>query len=243
MTFIVDGTLEGVLTAVFNAYYIKEFPSALSDGTVQMEIGSKIIEIITDTDKSSRVFKKINEILPHKEVEKLYVAIRSGDPARFTIIFNYVRKTIDNKKDISLKFSDVDVFNFDRLVTKVLYEVHRLKGFIRFSKTQQGIYYAKYQPDNDVTALIFPHFIERFKDMPFILHDVKNDVIAGYYNGKKKIINKEIKALSIKDDFAKLFKTYYDTVYIPERKNERCMKNFLPKRYHKNLPERDELLF
>ena len=71
---------------------------------------------------------------------------------------------------------------------------------------------------------------------------VKALVIYNMHSGKSKIVNKQINALSVNDEFATLFKTYYNSIFIKERKNERTMLGFMPKRYHKNLPEKNELL-
>ncbi len=242
MIYLIDGSLDGIFTAIFNSYLTKKIPSALSSGDIQLEINEEVVEIITDKDKADRVFTKVNTILSKREIERIYVAIKSGDPAKYTVIFNYLVKTINSKKCIFDKLNDIDVFNFDRLVSRVQLEAHRFKGFLRFSKTESGIYYAKYYPDSDINTLLLPHFILRYKQMPFIIHDLNHDVVSAYANGKSKTVRKKLNCLYVEDEFKKLFKTYYDSVFIKERKNERLMHNYMPKRYHKHLPEKDELL-
>ena len=241
MTYLIDGTIDGIYTALYNSYLTKKTPSYVGIGNIQLELNSDLVEIITDKSKSDRVFNKLKTLLTHGEINKVYTALKSDDEARFFIIFNYLKKTVDTGKCISDKFSDVDVFNFDRLVSKVLLEAHRFKGFLRFSKTQNGIYYAKYFPDNDINSLILPHFIARYKNMPFIIHDLNHDVVSAYFKGKSKTVYKKINPLTVDDEFQSLFKTYYDTIFIKERKNEKTMYNFMPKRYHAYLPEKDEL--
>ena len=242
MIYLIDGSIDGIFTAIFNSYLTKKFPSALTDGDVQLELGEEIITVVTDKDKAERVFNKLYKILPKKEVERIFIAIRSGDCAKHTVIFNYCVKTIDASKCISDKFTENAVFNFDKLVSKVLYEAHRFKGFIRFSKADNGVYYAKYFPDNDINTLILPHFIARYKTMPFILHDLNHNVISAHADGKTKTVREKISPLDIDDEFSKLFKTYYDSIFIKERANEKLMKNYMPKRYHKYMPEKNELL-
>ena len=242
MTYLIDGTFNGILTAVFNSFFTKNFPTSLTDGNVQFEIGGSVIDVQTDKSKAERVLIKLKKIMPKREINKLYTAFRSCDLAKYTVIFNYIVKTIKENSLIIDKFSDSDVFNFDRLLSRVLLEVHRFKGFIRFSKTNDGIYYAKYYPDNDINELILPHFKARFKGMPFILHDLNHGVVSACFNQKSKTVYKKINPLSVCDEFDVLFKTYYDTVSIKERKNERLMKNYMPKRYHKYMPEKNELL-
>lgn len=241
MIYLIDGSIESLYTALYNAYLTKVFPTDVVFGDVQLKFNLQTVEIQTDKTKADKVFNKIKLLLPYGELNKIYIALKSDDYSKFTVVFNYLKKTVDAGKCLSDKFTDVDVFNFDRLVSKVLLEAHRFKGFIRFSKTESGIYYAKYFPDNDVTSLILPHFISRYKNMPFIIHDLNHDVVSAHFNGKTKTVRKKINPLNIKDEFQTLFKTYYDTVFIKERKNERLMRNFMPKRYHTYLPEKDEL--
>ena len=241
MIYLIDGSFNGILTAIYNSYSTKNFPTALTNGNIQLKLDEMIVEVQTDESKAERVFNKLNKILPSDEIERLHLSLKSDDECKYTLLFNYIKKTIDSGHKISTKFTDVDVFNVDRLVSKVLLEAHRFKGFIRFSKTESGIYYAKYFPDNDINSLILPHFISRYKNMPFIIHDLNHDVVSAHFNGKTKIVQKKINPLNIKDEFQTLFKTYYDTVFIKERKNERLMRNFMPKRYHAYLPEKDEL--
>ena len=242
MIYLIDGTIDGIFTAIFNSYLIKKFPSAVTNGDIQLELGEELITVTTDQDKAERVFNKLYKILPKNEIERIFTAIRSGDSAKHTVIFNYCVKTIDENKCVADKFTDLAVFNFDKLVSRVLLEAHRFKGFIRFSKADNGVYYAKYFPDNDINTLILPHFVSRFKTMPFILHDLNHNVLSAHYNGKTKTVREKIAPLDIDDEFSKLFKTYYDTIFIKERANEKLMKTNMPKRYHKYMPEKDELL-
>ncbi len=242
MIYLIDGTIDGILTAVFNSYLIKKFPSAVTDGDVQLELLEEVISVKTEPEKAERVFNKLYKILPKRELERIFIAIRSGDSAKHTVIFNYIVKTIDAGKSIYDKLTDKDVFNFDKLVSRVELEVHRFKGFIRFSKAENGIYYAKYFPDSDINTMILPHFVSRFKNMPFILHDLNHDVLSAYCDGKTKTVRQKVDELTIADEFSKLFKTYYDSVFIKERANERLMRTYMPKRYHKYMPEKNELL-
>ncbi len=78
--------------------------------------------------------------------------------------------------------------------------------------------------------------------MAFILHDYHFNVLCAYNNGEKKIIRTKIPPLKIKDEASVLFKAYYNSVNIKERKNLKLMKNYMPKRYHKNMFEKDELV-
>lgn len=240
--FIIENNLNGILSAIFYSYENKIFPDKVCHNDFQCDIQTQITEIPTDEKKANRVYAKLKRILSVEHLNDLSVAFRSGERDKNTIIFNYVRKIIDENKDITSNYANKHVYSYYGILLKVKNELHRFKGFIRFYKTSEGIYYAKFEPDNDICELLLPHFIRRYASMPFILHDTKNNVISAYFNGNKSTVRKKVAPLTVKDEFATLFKKYYDTVNIESRRNLKQMFNYMPRRYHKNLPEKNELI-
>jgi probable DNA metabolism protein len=86
------------------------------------------------------------------------------------------------------------------------------------------------------------HFTSRFPNEAFIIHDTKRNVLGLYDGSVAKEICAENKQVTVylSDDelnFKKLWKTYYDSVNIKERRNPRLRASFMPKRYWVNLPE------
>ncbi len=243
-TFIVKSTYFGILSGVFYAFKNKEFPSQITDDNYQLSIGESYMEIPENTNDASRVDKRLKSILSTNNYKWLTRAIKSGNQDKLKIIFNYIIEILKVQKDITDNFSNTHIFRYYRLISALSLEVHRFLGFIRFSKTDNGIYYACFSPDNDIGELILPHFISRYKSMPFILHDIKHNVIIGYNGKEYKVINKKIPKLKIDgDDIPKLFKTYYQTVKLEDRFKLKQMAGFMPRRYHKFMPEKNELLY
>ncbi|MBO5889580.1 MAG: TIGR03915 family putative DNA repair protein [Clostridia bacterium] len=241
MIYIIDNDLNSLYSAIFLAYSEKQFNVKVYSKNAQLTLFDEVKKVKTDTEKAKRVETLLKKILKGNYSD-IKLAFRSGLGDKNSIIFNYLIETINANKDISENFSNTSVLEFYEIVNKVKKEIHHLKGFIRFSKTNNGIYYAKFLPDNDVCDLILPHFKARYKSMPFILHDYKFNKLCAYNGKDSKIVNKKISPLTVSDDINLLFKTYYDSVNIIDRKNLRLMKNYLPKRYHVNMPEKNELL-
>ncbi len=241
MIYIIENNLNSLYSAIFIAYKEKHENVLVYTSYEQISMLEEIKKIKTETAKAQRVENFLKGILK-SNYHEINTAFRSGENDKNTVIFNYLCETVNAKKNISENFSNKSVLSFYETVNRVKREIHHLKGFIRFSKTEEGVYYAKFLPDNDVCDLVFPHFKNRFKSMPFILHDYKFDCLCAYNGSESKIIRKKISPLKVKDDINSLFKTYYDSVNIKERQNVKTMRNFLPKRYHINMPERNELL-
>ena len=243
-TYVFDGTKIGLLTCVFDAYYGKHIPTTLTDKEVQVGFCDKIYNIESDIEKSNRVSNCLKGLATPNVLKEVSLALKSGQEDKFTVIFNYIKTAIDNKKvDISKNFANKQVLAFCDLLKKVRFEVHRFKGFIRFEQSVDGYYYAHYTPDNDITWLLMPHFAQRFADQAFIIHDTKRNVLGMYDGYQVKTVNAEDRQVTVylsdeEINFKKLWQTYYKSVNIKERKNHKLMKQFLPLKYWDNLPEK-----
>ena len=66
------------------------------------------------------------------------------------------------------------------LSAKVGSEAHRMHGFVRFAKLNDGMYYARISPDHNVLPIIGKHFAERLPDQRFMIHDVSRGMALLY---------------------------------------------------------------
>ena len=241
-----DGTLNGILTAVFEVFSknLQNYNNILycCKTYYNQNFLEQVIEVETDEDKSKRVLKKLKTLLKSGNYAKLFIAVKSGNENMPNIVFFYILENILNSDDQTDNLRNQKVFLYDKLVRAVLLEAHRFKGFLRFSKLNNGVYYAKYFPDNDITAIISPHFVKRYYNMPFIIHDTHYNQICAHYKNKTIIVNKEISEIKVKDEISNLFKSYCDSITIKSRENKKLMHNYMPKRYFINAPEKNELL-
>lgn len=243
MTYLFDGTKNGLFTCIFESFYDKRKPNEITTEHVQCGLLDEIITIKTDNEKAERVYKCLKNCKTKYLISDFNLAFRSGDSGRFKVIFDYLYIAILNKNcDISTAFAMPEVNFFTDLKNRIYNETHRFKGFLRFMETENGFYYACYKPDNDITALLVPHFKARLQS-PFIIHDVKRNVIALCDGKQYKVLNGGDNGVTVflsesEENFQELWRQYYKSVNIEERKNLRLMRNFMPERYWKNMPEK-----
>ena len=237
-----DGTIDGLFSTVFESFASKENPDNITTENIQLMLDCKVKTIKTDYEHSKRVINCIYKLAGINALNDIRYAFRSGDEQKENKIFNYVCKIVNEKRNIANKFSDQVVMDFYDTIKKVGNEVHRFKGFIRFNECASGIYYAHFSPDNDIVDLLLPHFMVRFKNLPFVLHDVKRNIVAMYCNGESKVIQAAqtlyVQLSNDELEFQNLWQTYYDNISIPERKNIKLMNSFLPIKYHAHLTEK-----
>ena len=120
-------------------------------------------------------------------------------------------------------------------------ECHRFEGFIRFNYIDEKFLYSSIEPDNDILELLGDHFKNRFSREYFIIHDISREK-ALIYNGISYeiiVMDKDTyeKLKSHDDEYANLWKAYFKSTTIEERKNLKLQCRMMPKRYWKHILE------
>lgn len=237
-----DGTQNGLLCCLFDSFTGKEKPFLVTSAPLQLGLDFDVLSVKTDEEKALRVRAGLIKYGRIALLNRLFYVLRSNDDLKETIVFNVAYKCLENRRDETFNYADADVVQFDELYRKISIESHRYLGFVRFESSADGIWYSHVEPDNDVVDLIAPHFLKRFATK-FIIHDVKRNV-AVLSDGKRLYTRKLLKPLAVflspsETEMKELWKTYYQSVNIKERKNVRQMNGYMPRRYHKHLPERN----
>lgn len=238
--YITDGTLPCFYTAVFYAY---PHPSVItSDSNVQLSFDSEIINVVAEEEKSGRVRDKL---ISYDELadDEINLVLRCCDTLKEQTSFEYIKLLMRHKSAVRGMLSDPTVLEFTQMRNRVTGETHRMKGFLRFMETSQGMLYAPYSPDNDITELLAPHFAERMKTYKFVIHDLKRKK-AALYNGEEWIMSPageaEVYLSEYERSFETLWKKYYRSVNIADRPHDKQMKGYMPVRYWKFLPEKKD---
>lgn len=244
-TYFFDGTKNGLLTCIFESFYDRRIPDDVTTECVQCGLLNEIVTIKTDNEKAERVYKCLKNCKTKYLVSDFNLTFRSGEKKRFKVLFDYLNVAISNKNiDVSKAFALPEIQAFTDLKNRIYTETHRFKGFLRFMETEKGFYYACYEPDNDITELLVPHFTARLQS-PFIIHDIKRNILALCDGKRYKILNGGDNGVTVfmsesEEIFLDLWQQYYKSINIEERKNLRQMRNYMPERYWKNLSEKQE---
>lgn len=244
-TYFFDGTKNGLLTCIFESFYDRRIPDDVTTECVQCGLLDEIVTIKTNNEKAERVYKCLKNCKTKYLVSDFNLTFRSGEKKRFKVLFDYLNVAISNKNiDVSKAFALPEIQAFTDLKNRIYTETHRFKGFLRFMETEKGFYYACYEPDNDITELLVPHFTARLQS-PFIIHDIKRNILALCDGKRYKILNGGDNGVTVfmsesEEIFLDLWQQYYKSINIEERKNLRQMRNYMPERYWKNLSEKQE---
>ena len=243
LTYVYDGSFEGLLTAIFEAFYRREQPEAIVDEEgLQQDLLMRYVHIGTDAAKSDRVYHSIWSNISEQALKNVYHVFLSEDPQAGTLIYRYLKLGWKMGARVDLHLSDDTVFKVMDINRRLEFEVHRLMGFIRFRQVEGGVYYSAVSPDSNVVELLAPHFAERLSDQQWIIHDVKRE-LAALYNRKAWIMS-EFSAGDIPADtadetrYSGLWKQFFNTLAIPSRTNPKLQRQLMPRRYWDHLVEK-----
>ena len=241
--FIYDNSYEGLLTAVFYAYSCKEDCTITKDEYYTQSFLEEPIFIKTELDKFKRVYKSIEDKLGEETAIKVYLLYLCSIPESDGLVLDYLKLCYKYGNKINMAKNNDIIILVDKYSKKVTTEAHLLLGFVRFKQIDSMNFYSSIEPDHNVLPLLLNHFVTRFSDQNFIIHDLKRNT-AILYNRSNAIIADFPKEYASKfinskkdSEFEELWKTYYKSVNIEERKNLKLRKRQMPKRYWTHLPE------
>ena len=240
MIYFFDGTKAGFLTAFLRAF--SDENAIVSSQKIQLPLGEEPLFIPTDCDRAKRAEERLLTFDKHC-MEDLDILLRSGMDEREQVAFRYLRLLALHKRPIGKRLAEPDVFRAVECIKRVRLEIHHMHGFIRFMETASGALYAPFSPDNDICDLLLPHFRARLPEYPFVLHDV-NRKKAAVYDGNSSFLaplaEADILLASNEEGWKSLWRQYYDAVNIPSRARLKQMRGYMPTRYWKFMPEKQE---
>lgn len=250
--FTYDKTFDGLLSCVFFAYEQKKFPDfILSESDQKPLFVDEQYRIITEKEKSLRVWKALEKKLSKIAQNMMLSVWLSELPETEMLLFRYIRKNIDHPDGVEMNFGDDDVLRIKEIAQKVAKEAEQLRQFVRFQETADGIYFAPVSPRYDVLSLIVSHFQSRYAGQPWIIYDTNRN--TGLYYDTRSVVEvsfsqkdlsnlrlgvlDEEKLSSDETFFQQMWKEYFKSTTIKERINLKLQRQHMPRRYWRYLTE------
>jgi hypothetical protein len=137
---------------------------------------------------------------------------------------------------------DPDVRTVLDAAYKVWHEIDRLRGLLRFSPDEDGVYIARCEPDHFVLPALGPHFRQRFGETPWAIIDEKRSLCLHCVRGGEPELCGTGERCSIAGNTANgewenLWRHYHKIINNESRNNPDLQRRFMPKRYWKYLTE------
>lgn len=233
-----DGTPEGILTAVFDAWEIDIKTSEISvTPNDNMVLFGEYHEVVTDFSKAERVRRTVIRRISSYAYEMVFFACCSTDPDRGNAVLQFIRRGIKIGADVVNDLKNHYVMKVFELYRNVKRELMHFRGFIRFR--QQGKYLmAKYNPNNDILIPMADFFSDRFMRENFMIVDMNRNKAAVHYSCRDHFITSVdreiIEHLKIEDsetEIIELWETFEKTIAIEARHNPKLQQQNMPLRF------------
>lgn len=245
VTYLYDGSFDGLLCCIFESYVQKERPIAIClEGDQPLSLfDHRVIE--TDKGHAKRVYNGIVKRSPYT-IELLWKGLLTDLPDKELRLFDLAVKLLDEGPAFLHNQADEALYPVARAIRHLESEAHLLKGFVRFSDFG-GVLVGEIAPKNRVLPLLGPHFRARYIDDTFMLYDRSHKEALFSCRGTSVIQPLEDFQMAGPDAVEArcrtLWKRFYDTVAIKERENPRCRMTHMPKRYWGTMTEFQDASF
>lgn len=170
-----------------------------------------------------------------KSTSRLYArisyALRHNSSMRFVLIERAVLDAFDKGLDYCLFSVSLNCRKFNNLAREVSHEVHRMLGFIRFIPYDDLTLVAAPKLEHNTADLILKKFYPRYPGYKIVLL-LDNKALAmekGRIFPENPIPYHSITKLN--DTYASTWEKYYESQYIPERKNIPLAQKAIPQKY------------
>lgn len=241
-----DGSYTGLISLILHLIKKNIRPSNIKDKNYSPSLFENLIDL--DIAYNISTLKNMENNFGKYAINVMNYVFLSEEENKELIIFYFVLNAFKYHHNIVYRRDLKCVSEALRISQYVLHESHKLKGFLRFKELENKVLYAEMEPTNDIIILVSNHFKRRLNKEYWIIRDVKRCLLSIYDRKKFLIIPEDnfimnTTVLSKEEkEVENLWKVFYKTIGIAERRNERCRKNFMPKKYWKYMIEVEEEL-
>jgi probable DNA metabolism protein len=243
-TYIYDGTFEGLLTVLAAARDTGNVPDDITP--VHPHCGGlfqRVEEVGTEPELAAQFAAEIERRISPGALKTISRAFLAGAPGGEMLICRYLDLGLQVGSRLGNMLGHERVAPVNALARTVAREAHRMKGFVRFREVRDGFYYAPLEPDHDVLPLIARHFVDRFHNQHWVIHDLRRGRGIIYDAGRRgwmltDIVLDGVPGLTEREiDFQALWRRCFEQLVVRERLNLKLQSSRLPRKHRRHLVE------
>ena len=240
-----DGSFEGFLTATQHAlqegapYPGIQAQHSLREGWL---FESEYVE--SQPEIAYACYKALLRAGGRHSAQLLLQAFLADIPESEHSLFEFARLTLSGEESVLGWRQHPAVSTLHKLAHKVACETHRFMGMLRFVELRDGMLYARYAPDHQITLLLARHFRDRMPREKWVIHDIRRSYAVAW-NGCSleqavEVPENVLEHLSPEESiFQGLWRLFTQRITIEERRNPQLQRRFMPVRYWTYLTEKN----
>ena len=248
-----EDSLEGILSAVYEAgisgyghKYIRIAPKRRGE-VESMTLFAEYVDVETKPDCADIVLDKIRTGISVEAYQCVLRALASDKPEKADIVYQFVAYgfTLGAKITKALQIPCVKaMFALERSVKN---EAMWFREFLRFQQVLQepSVLLAVIEPEAQIVSMIAPHFADRLNPERFVIYDKSHGEAVFHMPGEPWFVRlltaEEKESLEQmweqREEYVELWKTFFHSICIEERKNNKLQRNMARLKYRKHMTE------
>lgn len=160
------------------------------------------------------------------------------DPQRHALLYRIAWRIAQGETHLLARVTDPDTRRAAELAKAVGRDTHKMKAFVRFREVpgETDTFIAWFEPDHWILDRVAPFFTRRFVGMRWAILTPYRSVA---WDGAALAFGPGLQRSDAPSDDAReeLWRTYYANIFNPARLNPRMMRQEMPQKYWKHLPE------
>ena len=180
--------------------------------------------------------------VPAQLLQQLECAARYRGEARWSLLYRVLWRVVHGQRSAALA-GDPDGSELQRRIKAVRREAHHLHAFVRFQPAPAASevdLLAWFEPRHDILAWASRHFSERLGQQRWLIATPADGV---HWDGQRLHHHRhcprqwQVWATQPDSEGQALWQAYYSSTFNPARVNPRALKQHLPSRLWRHLPE------
>lgn len=257
MIYVFDGTMTGLLSCIFRAFQFKQFDVHVTkDSHAQTGLFDEVVMVPSNDEHANRVWTALKGKVSSSSLRHFYYSFLSEQDAAFNHMFGFALYVFKKNYRVDQDYGHVDVLGISQWAKQVGREKHRMEAFVRFKKSQDGLFVSLVKPDFNVLPIITRHFKQRYQDQMWLIYDEQRKY--GIYYDLEQVHQIEMNpheldqnirtgfsqnfSIELDDEevlYDQLWKDYFSSVNIQARKNLKLHIQYVPKRYWRYMNEKE----
>lgn len=251
---ICKNTIEGIYSGIYQAYEMKCDPADTRlalEKEYEPQLFDDCVEAVPDKEKAAKVKRTLKREFGRENEWWLSYALAAGASDRADAVYHTIVEGLRRRLGYRVleNLADPYVMRVMELKRAVGNEFVHLREFLRFRELENGILYARVQPEHDVLELLMQHFGDRLPEENFIIYDAGRGN-AGVHQSKKgqkgiyyvnHIEHTEEDSKKWYSDeellYSEWFREFCKSIAIKERENTNLQRQMLPLRFRSNMSE------
>ncbi len=176
--------------------------------------------------------------VPRSFVELAAVVVLHKDSGKFPLLYRLLWR-LRREPYLLRDPLDADVARAHAMKKSVERDIHKMHAFVRFREVAAapaGLRIAWFEPEHHILEATAPFFVRRFANFPWSILTPEQSAhwdthVLSFGPGARR------SDAPAEDAHEDLWRTYYASIFNPARLKPTAMRQHMPKKYWRNLPE------